>query len=246
MTNKDMRSNYPTWAPRIRTEIANAVLSIFPKKTQWAKWFLVRLLTSDTMKHAWDSIARRCPNGSDLNKEAEGIVLMCAMAICDARWELRMTPAKRRTQLRTIGTRSRELAELLRGTRELNHNILVEFLEQAEIDAFLSKVIDNSTGKKKIKKLELMYAGGSLPSLDELLDRIAAEAERVSHRKPLVRKPKSPNALLHLLVRSLSPWFRKRYGLPLHETVAAIAAVALEREDVDPTLVRFLVKDKPP
>jgi hypothetical protein len=78
----------------------------------------------------------------------------------------------------------------------------------------------------------------------ELLVNIADKANELTNIKPLVLKPKDPNAYIQHFVITLSKFFRSKYGKPLHATVAATALVIFQDDSITETWVAKLVKGK--
>jgi len=201
---------------------------------------LEKLLTDHRMKNAWAAINRRA-RGEDDAKETWHA---CEFALARWRGEPKLTPLERTKLFAEIHECAYRLLSLMDRTREFNRYSIVHQIDTDGVNWLLDVLnadIPHVTTGRKVGYTR--YAVSHvIPSLKALLLDIGNKAVEYSNDGPVLLKPNSENAEMHYFVRSISTHFRRHYQQPLHEAVANIACVALDRDDIDSDLVRKLVR----
>ncbi len=81
-----------------------------------------------------------------------------------------------------------------------------------------------------------------VPPVRLLLLRLAQFVQLEREFAPLVKQPRDSNAQIHFYVRWMSAFFQREYRQPLHNIVAIVVNLALDRSDLDANQVKQLAK----
>lgn len=198
-----------------------------------------KLLTDDRMKNVWAAVGKRALNES----YARDLWLACNFALVSWRGEPKLTPTERENLFLEISEAASKLSHLMDRTREFEYYSITQLIDKDKITWLLEEL--DASSPYEDSDMNIDYAKFSLsdiiPSWKELLTDIGNKALAYSENVPVLLKPNSVNAEINYFIRAISAAFKDQYKQPLHASVANLACVVFDREDIDPDLVRKLV-----
>lgn len=198
-----------------------------------------KLISSPQMKTVWAALKKR--NTSD--RYAIDLYSVCDSIICSWRADPKLSPSERADQLLQIIRSAEQLESLLSKSLDFHHYHDVETISDEKISWLLEELSAESIWRNEKQNID--YARFCLhevvPSIHVTLLNIQTNAAKYLQIEPLVRKPQSKNADIHYFIRLLSNYFRRNYGQPLHDSVAATTCTIFDRDDIDVDYVRKLV-----
>ena len=190
---------------------------------------LGKLITDFDMKKAWQAISTRKTSDNDFFL----FVHACNEAIIGWRGDQKLTKAEHKQYYQKITDLASELSELM-SNAALFHQYLPYKLNNKAASWLFSALksghdFDNDEDYKVSHTNFLLRQ--VLPDLQGLLGDIAEKATQFSCEQPSVLKPNSKyeDPAAQYFIRSLSKYLKNKYGLPLHEVVAATASVVCEQ-----------------
>nr|WP_315486788.1 hypothetical protein [uncultured Undibacterium sp.] len=201
-----------------------------------------KLISNPSMKSVWEALERRQIS----DRYAIDIYTVCDSTILAWRHSPKKSPMERNELLLNIIRTASALRELIDQSEDHDFYNDLEAISDDKISWLLDAL--NSGNPYETPKEHIDYARFSIheivPPIRLALLNLEMKTAEFLKIEPLVRKPQSKNAEVHHFVRVLSNYFRKTYKQPLHETVATLACVALDRDDIDSDFVRKLVTEK--
>lgn len=192
---------------------------------------LDKLITDTRMNQVWAAMNKRIMH----DEQAIDFVFACNRGINDWVTDPKQSSAERRMLLEDIASCTKKLAGLMGQSVDMRSYPISDVISDEYIE-FAFGIKDPEGLKDFRANLEFC-----LPTFETVLEDIHSKALAHSKSKSQVRKPRSENAYVHYFVKTLSMYFIKTYGQPLHDSVAITACVLLDREDVDSDYVRKLV-----
>lgn len=205
-------------------------------------------LATDPARHADAVIIRGWL--SRIKREPSEFDVICYLAVfVRNEWATmpRRTAKEHRALFRRIRVLCRELLKALwetgadyipsggLGLRSLRMLDLITDAERAEFEADLVPVDSGEVGDDF-----RLAPGACLPTVAELLQRVAAAAQRLEEQGPLHAQPTKRGAERGYFVRRMGALLQQRYGEQPHEVIAALTTIALG-EATDRELVTKLL-----
>ena len=201
---------------------------------------LGKLITDINMKKAWQAISTRKSNDNDFFH----FVLACNQGVMGWRGDQKLTKAEHKKYYQKINNLASGLSELM-SNAALFHQYLPYKLNNKAASWLFSALnqghdLDNNEDYNASYTNFLLRQ--VLPDLQSLLGDIAKKATQFSCEQPTVLKPnsKSEDPAAQYFIRSLSKYLKNKYGLPLHEVVAATAGVVFEQSFENDTIRRLV------
>lgn len=207
-----------------------------------SKQLLGRLISDQRMSETWRKLDKRMLDGDD----PTFVFVACSEGI--SKWRLipPKTNAQRQAHFKKIARLAHELRDALFDVTEFDRLTSIDMLSSAQLVGLVNMLDPDSKIGSRIRENHLRSVfRDRLYPVEYLIEHLGIQAEELSLRRDVVGKPTSENSHIHFFMRYLSAFFSERFGLPLYEAVAAFTAVSLELPDIDPTLVRKIVKRQP-
>lgn len=206
---------------------------------------------SDPAEHPDSRVVRDWLARTKRNSEDFGVIVWAASFV---RSEWVMIPHRTQAQHRALFRRIAELASDLAKTMDDTGTPYVrgggygmEFmgvrslLTGSEAAEFVSSCAhDMETQNRSDTVAGFMEHEPSLPTVQELLERVASAAQRLEKQGPLHAQPNKRGAERGYFVRRMGELFQRRYGEQPHEVIAALTTIALG-EATDRELVTKLL-----
>jgi hypothetical protein len=247
-----VRTGYPAAQAKARAATANAKELFLPEGEKNA--LLEKLLIDGRMESVWRTLGRRIVG----NNEYHRLLTDIEFAITGWRRDLQLSPVERRKFFVRVHDAAMELRDLLNSAPRYGFTTLMEPQRLITDDA-LRGYLEETLGIDLAQLPQDPYIKNGddfvnyahfwlhevVPALEIVLLNIAVVASENIGKPPLAKKPKAKKAAEHYFIRSLSASMRRRYGQPLHDTVAAITCVVFDDDAVDSDLVRKLNQDTP-
>jgi hypothetical protein len=124
-----------------------------------------------------------------------------------------------------------------RGLQNLHIIMLLKARERAR----LARTLDIDANARDARDVALLAEGKlRLPKMQDLLDQLAVEAQRLNEQGPLHSQPNKRGAERGYFVRRMGELFQRRYRERPHEVIAALTTIALG-EATDRELVAKLL-----
>lgn len=209
---------------------------------------LEKLSTAPDMKRVWERLAQRSksfkPVYSLHGGRAYSLNLFGACIDAELDWE--SLPKLTRTQWKRfhedLAASSLQLAEQLLNVSSPELLEIRRFFEKKDFEQFMEVLEGDGHDLWNGLDAYIQYALGELlgtvPGLLVKLHRRALEHAKLPQP---VSQPNSPSAKANFFVRSLSAYFKRVYGQPLHAHVAIVTNTVLG-SDVDEDRVRALIR----
>jgi len=198
---------------------------------------LDKLLSDERMKKVWPSLNKRLKDPFEPIRFAR----VCEYAISGWNFYHKNTASEQAKLFSEIQVCAEKLSKLLQQTTLAGFNVS-RAISDENIE-FMIREIQGKEGQDNGLAAFRDSLDWCLPSLTEVLSCVQVEAFECSKIGPMVKKPRSENAPVHYFIRCLSMYFNKSLGQPLHESVAVIACVLLDKDDIDSDYVRKLVSN---
>jgi len=225
---------YPAWAPadlvaRIRKKwpiyrIPKGKVGLLPGG-DFGRDLLGVLLSAPDMKPVWQALARRkrrVPAGETfVRTDSAAFYAACETALINWAALPKRTRAEDRKLYQRIERTSIELINLIIESRNSEILRLQRFF-QADWSAGLGDLFE--LDMKDADDYARFWIADRFPDTAELLENLAAQAAARARQPKGAPQPKAGSAAANFFARELSRYFRRAYGQPLHEHVAAVTS----------------------
>jgi hypothetical protein len=243
---------FPSWAPadlvdRFRKEWP---ISKLPKGAvgpfasgDFGRDLLGVLLSSPDMKPVWKGLAKR-KRLIAAGKKFRPTDTWALYAACETallRWAAlpKRTRSQERAFYRRIDAVAKELAALIAESRN-NELLRIQRFFQPDWAHSLGELFE--LDMKDADDYAKFWITDRFPDSVELLESLAAYAEARALKPTGAPQPKADSAAAIYFARAISGYFRRSYGQPLHEHVAAVTH-AVFGLPMDADRIRKLVRE---